>query len=143
MVALEAQVKNPSPVLTVATQQLPATGTPTADWDPDTGVLTLGIPAGAPGAKGEDGASGTHIITGMMAEAEYLPSAGPVRVPVTFPPQSFSTYPKVMVTAVQKGALSRPVLVCAREVSNVGFVIVVENTGTTIENVELHWMAMP
>lgn len=46
---------------------LPAGSTPTAEYDSDTGVLTLGIPAGEKGATGATGATGPQGPAGKNA----------------------------------------------------------------------------
>ncbi len=50
---------------------LPAGSAPTVSWDPSTGILTLGIPAGATGATGATGSTGPIGPTGKSASNVY------------------------------------------------------------------------
>lgn len=140
LVVLEAAAKSPAPVLKMLVNQLPSTSAPSVNWDAVSGTVTFGIPAGIQGEAGPAGAS-TAIQSGTLAEAVYQPGVA-VKISVNFPGQ-FGSVPKVFPGVVQKGSLSRPLAVAVREVSSVGCVLVVENTGTTALSAEINWMAIP
>lgn len=143
LVSLEAATKNPSPILSFAVNSLAAGSTPSVNWDANTGKVTLGIPVGAQGPKGDPGQSGTPIRSGRIVATDYAAnSASSITVP--FPPPAYASIPKVMASPVQvtAGPDLRPLLVGVRNVTLVGFTLVVENLSDTLVRAEINWIAL-
>lgn len=59
MAAIDSIGDCPMQIISVECQHVPYDDERCAEWDPDTGVLTLYIPAGAPGPEGPPGTDGT------------------------------------------------------------------------------------
>jgi hypothetical protein len=140
--ALENIANPPAPILNFVARSVPIGTAPTVNWDAATGTVELGIPAGSPGVPGAPGTPGTPFTSGTLAVQDFPP--GTTLITQGFAANTYTGPPRVLCTPVQQqsGPSMTPLAVGVRDVTNVGFNVVVTNLEAVKVRAAINWIAL-
>jgi hypothetical protein len=140
--ALENIANPPPPIQNFTVRSVAIGAAPTINWDAATQTLELGIPSGAQGNPGTPGTPGTPFTSGTIAVRDFDP--GTTLITQGFAANTYTSPPRVLCTPAQQqsGPSMIPLSVGIRDVTNVGFNVVVTNHESVKVRANINWIAL-